>query len=365
IPTFDFFDLMFSLFLPPILAASYYIFRNRLNFEINTNFGLVFITMFFVYSFLFAPLLTISDPNYQFNQRIARLISPFESIKYLEKNESDKTNGSFNYKNRIYFSSYSVLEDSIKVFQGRNQTIYNKRQIVFSDQKPKVFDTFLPFGTDDYGRCVYSRIIYGTRISISIGALSVFISFLVGLFLGHLAGIAGGITDKFLSRISDLFLAVPIIFFILFLLISFGNNFFTIVMVLGFSGWMSIFKLVKDETTKAKNYDFISTSRQLGFDSLYILIKDYFPIIIIPVTTNLVFQFANVILAESALSFLGLGISLEEPSWGAMIRSGQGYLNQAWWLIFFPSLTFVSLLITLKILGEKLVQHLNPILNDN
>ena len=134
----------------------------------------------------------------------------------------------------------------------------------------------------------------------------------------------------------------------------FGSSLWSIIIVLGLSGWMSLFKIVKSELVSLKNKDYFLAAQMIGLNKSQLLIKEVIPIIAAPVIVNIVFQFGNVILAESALSYLGLGIGNDFPSWGAMIQSGQSYISRAWWMIFFPGTILVGTLLTAKNIGDKL-----------
>lgn len=135
--------------------------------------------------------------------------------------------------------------------------------------------------------------------------MAVTISLILGLILGYIASTGNEIIAIALNRLTDLFLSFPSIFLVILVLALFGNNLFSVIMVLGFSGWMSLYKIVSSEVASVKQKDFFITSQKIGLSNSELLMKEIIPVIIIPVTVNLVFQFSNVILAESALSFLG------------------------------------------------------------
>jgi peptide/nickel transport system permease protein len=134
----------------------------------------------------------------------------------------------------------------------------------------------------------------------------------------------------------------------------FGNSLLTVIVVLGLSGWMSLFKIVKSEVLSVKNKDYITSVVIMGLPKRKILINEILPVIMIPLIVNIIFQFSNVILAESALSYLGLGTGNSYPSWGAMIESGQQYITKAWWMILFPGLILIFTLFSANNLGKKL-----------
>jgi peptide/nickel transport system permease protein len=156
-----------------------------------------------------------------------------------------------------------------------------------------------------------------------------------------------------------LFLSFPAIFLVILIIALFGNNLISVIIVLGFSGWMSLFKVAKSEMLSIKNKEYYLSAGLIGLKNIKLLIREILPAIIVPVTVNLIFQLSNVILAESALSYLGLGTGTEYPSWGGMIDAGQRYISQSWWLIFIPGLTLVISLLSINEVGRNINKQLN------
>ena len=157
-----------------------------------------------------------------------------------------------------------------------------------------------------------------------------------------------------------MFLAFPIIFFVVLILALFGSSTISVIIVLGLSGWMSLFKIVKAEVINIKTKDYFLTAKMIGLSKTKLLTKEILPVIMIPVTVNIIFLYGNVILAESALSYLGLGVSSEYPSWGKMIEAGQEYMHHAWWLILFPGLMLIITLLTANSIGRRINIYFNP-----
>lgn len=346
------------------------ILQQRINF---TTAVLVILSMFF----LLAPLMADTNPDFQKNLSVTKLLPPFSRVKALHlKSEqgiiSDKTYF-INLKNQVVkrpFDESIVFADSITVnsnvvcYQGGFKVEFPKGQVEFRNGAPLVTSKTFLLGTDEYGRDIFSRLIYGARISLFVGLGSVIVSMLLGIFLGFLAGLPGGITDSMISRITEMFLAFPVIFFIILIIALFGNSILSVIFVLGFSGWMSLFKIVRGEVISIKNKDYFITARLVGLSKTRLLIKEILPVIIAPVIVNLVFQYGNVILAEAALSYLGLGTGSSYPSWGAMIESGQNYLSQAWWMILFPGMALFFTLLAANNLGKDLNTFYNPRLRE-
>jgi peptide/nickel transport system permease protein len=264
----------------------------------------------------------------------------------------------------IYIDSISVGEKAIYYQNGIGKEI-EKQNLLFKDDKPFVTEQIFPLGSDQFGRDVFTRLIYGARISLLVGLGSVIISLLTGIIFGFLAGYIGGIFDSIFSRVTDMFLAFPIIFLVVLILALFGNSLPAVISILGFAGWMSLFKIVKTEVLSIKDKNYFISARMLGLTKSQLLTKEVLPVIIIPIVVNIIFQFGNVIIAESALSYLGLGLGENYPSWGSMIQSGQEYLSSAWWMIFFPGLTLIFTLLSANSFGISLNRKLNPRLQND
>lgn len=358
-----------------ILAIPVFLFFKRNKLLLPKTFSFSHYTLAVIlYAFLFAPVITNDNFDFQKDISVTRLLPPLSSIHVLHLNDYTGKTGRLNdflslknsvVKNSfdekiIFFDSLQNTESGVFYFQNGLRNSLPLSSIEMLGGKPNISNKFFLLGSDEFGRDIFTRLIYGTRISLLIGFSAVILSLIIGVALGFLAGFSGGIMDIFLSRLTDMFLSFPIIFFIILILAFFGNSFISVIVVLGFSGWMSLYRIVKGEILSLKNKDYFITAQQVGLSGTKLLLKEAFPIIAIPVIVNTVFQFGNVVLSESALSFLGLGIGNEFPSWGSMINSGQEYLSQAWWMIFFPGAAIVLTLVTVNDFGRKLAQYFNP-----
>ena len=372
--SFSMFDSLFSSFL--ILAIPIYLFlkRNKIkvfSYKINFTSLIVVILMFF---FFMAPLIVNSNPNFQKSLSATKLLPPFSRVKVLhlvpeENFQNNNLEEFIKLKNRVIKRSFDqniIFVDSIAdgqkflYYQQGSTFELPKSKIIMKAEKPLITQKYFLLGTDELGRDIFSRLIYGARISLFVGLGSVAISLLLGLFLGFLAGYPGGLIDSALNRITDMFLAFPVIFLIILILALFGNSLISVIVVLGFSGWMSLFKIVRGEVISLKNKDYFISAKLIGLSRTKLLLKEVLPVILAPVIVNLVFQYANVILAEAALSYLGLGTGSTYPSWGAMIEAGQNYLSQAWWMIFFPGLILFLTLYTANNIGKEINIYFNP-----
>ncbi len=370
--TVDYFLGIVLLFSIPVLVLLFKSKYKFLNVDLNfTN----SILMLLIFILLFAPLITNEHPDFYKNIRLTKLLPPLSKVSFIHlKSDADQENSTvenyINKKNKIIkreFDETILLSDSISfenssVIVHQNSTFkkVDRSEIIFEASQPLISSKFYLFGTDEFGRDIFTRIVYGTRISVIIGIGAVILSMIIGILLGFLSGFSGGIIDRILSRLTDLFLAFPMIILVILIIGLFGSSLWSIIIVLGLSGWMSLFKIVKSELVSLKNKDYFLAAQMIGLKKHQLLFKEVVPIIAAPVIVNIVFQFGNVILAESALSYLGLGIGNDFPSWGTMIQSGQSYISRAWWMIFFPGTILVGTLLTAKNIGDKLNKILNP-----
>lgn len=358
----NFISLIFLviLFLFLVLKRKKILFYNKqLNF---TSFIIITLFLFFI----FAPVISTTDPGFQNNIGLSKLLPPFSSVKMIYQINEQRNNDFGKIKNQlldempVYFDSIRIINGNYYYFQNENLTLFNRQNILFKDEVPVIKSRLFIFGTDEFGRDVFSRLVYGTRISMLIGLGAIIVAFILGTGFGFLAGYSGRITDTILNRFTDMFISFPIIFLLILILAFFGNSIFTVILILGFSGWMSLFKIVRGEVIAIKQKDYFITASMIGLSRWKLLTKEALPVISAPVIVNLVFLYGNVILAEAALSYLGLGAGLNYPSWGSMIEAGQEYLSQAWWMIFFPGLALVLTLFAANNLGRILNLYYNP-----
>jgi peptide/nickel transport system permease protein len=350
-----------------IKRNKYAILQRRLNFSYMV---ILILSSFFI----FAPIISTSNPDFEKNLNVTKLLPPFSTVKVLSLvRESSNASGPFNeflsLKDQVIknsFNDYIIFADSIK--PGNKVTYYqngiayqiDSAQVKYSGNDPEVRERMFLLGTDELGRDIFSRLVYGARISLFVGFSAVIITMILGLILGFFAGFSGGWIDTILSRFTDMLLAFPLIFLVVLILALFGNSLFSVIVVLGFSGWMGLFKIVRGEVISIKEKQYFITAKMIGLSNIKLLIHEVLPVIIASIVVNLVFQYGNVILAEAALSFLGLGTGSSYPSWGQMIESGQNYLTTAWWMILFPGLILFVTLFTANDIGKKINSYFNP-----
>jgi peptide/nickel transport system permease protein len=215
-------------------------------------------------------------------------------------------------------------------------------------------------GTDNLGRDILSRIIYGSRISLLVGATTVILAGLVGCFLGAIAGYFGRGTDEVVSKITEIFLAFPFLLLAIALMAFLGQGVINIILALMMSRWVQYCRVVRGEVLSLKERDFVTAAKALGGNDFYILLKHVVPNTFASVTVIATFAMAIVIISEASLSFLGLGVPASIPTWGSMLSEGRSYMNRAPWLTIFPGLAIFITVFGINLLGDGLRDILDP-----
>ncbi|MDR2884384.1 MAG: ABC transporter permease [Deferribacteraceae bacterium] len=215
-----------------------------------------------------------------------------------------------------------------------------------------------PFGTDDLGRDILSRMIYGARVSMFVGLISVLVSVVIGTCIGLAAGYYGRFIDAILMRFTDIMLCFPTFFLILAVVAFLQPSLFNVMLVIGLTGWMSVARLVRAEVLSLRSRDFVVAAYIGGISHKRILFKHILPNVASVVTVSATLGVAGAILTESALSFLGLGAQPPTPSWGNILTAGKDNILFAWWLSFFPGMAILLTVLGFNLVGEGLRETL-------
>jgi len=215
-------------------------------------------------------------------------------------------------------------------------------------------------GTDGNGRDLLVRILYGGRLSLTIGILATLVSVFIGVIYGTIAGYFGGKLDIFMMRVVEILYAMPYLIFVILLMVVFGRNIYFLFIAIGAVEWLTMARIVRGQTISLKEKEFIETSKALGQSNFMIIWKHIIPNLAGPIVVYITLMVPSIIILESFLSFLGLGVQEPLTSWGVLISEGSREMETAWWLLIFPGIFMTITLASLNFIGDGLRDAIDP-----
>lgn len=248
-------------------------------------------------------------------------------------------------------SSFAILAPWISPFP------YEETNLLLGPVPP---DSIHYFGTDDLGRDMFTRLLYGARVSLMVGVLATSVSVFIGITYGAVSGYVGGRTDAFMMRFLEVLYSMPFTFFVIILMVLFGRNIYLMFIALGAVQWLTMARIVRGQVMSLKNMEYILAARAIGVSSPRIIARHIIPNVLGTVIVYSTLTIPTVILEEAFLSFLGLGVQEPMASWGTLISDGVGAMETYWWMLIFPCLTLMLTLIALNFVGDGLREALDP-----
>lgn len=355
---------IFVIFILSMFALFFFWNSNLFNHRIKIE---IAVYTFIFSLILFSPLFIGSELSLSREIIFVSKIPPMTDLNYFRL--KDKASEDFNYyeelfgqfgnDRRIYFQNFT---DSVLITYTINGNTENiaREQILMKNNKPIINSKIFLLGTDEYGKDLFIEIIYGIRKSIIIAFIASLISFLIGSSLGYLSAISENFFGNMINRISEAFFSIPSIMLFIIILMLWKNSVLTIPVVMGLTGWITIFKVVRNEMILLKQKPFFQMSYKLGLSKLRLLRLEILPFISAQLFITIVFMFANFIIVESSLSFLGLGNEDTYSSLGNLIQRGNYYLPQYYWMTLFPVLALSFIIVSLNSIKSYIRKAIDP-----
>lgn len=234
---------------------------------------------------------------------------------------------------------------------------YESQDLAYGARPPSLHHWF---GTDFFGRDLFTRVLYGGRVSLTVGVLAAIVSAMVGMIYGAISGYAGGRVDSVMMRIVDIIYALPYMFLVILLMTIFGRELWLVFIALGMVSWLTTARIVRGQVLSLKQREFVQAARSMGSKDSAIIFRHLIPNTLGPIIVYFTLTVPSMILQEAFLSFLGLGVQAPRPSLGALINDGANQMIVFWWTLVFPAAVMATLLFSLNFLGDGVRDALDP-----